>query len=262
MSESLLYHLRKGMARVEGMLVKLSENDCKAKNNNDLIRDFGAVVLALGDLNVDGVFQVLEETARFTTYGDEFAVLHRFLHLAKSSRKLSQSLQKEMLTSELYEWYGAWCNIPKKETFGVVFRDGVWIFTETGRRYVHKDPSHNIYKYIDVPLKDPVLQINVDRLSTILATTFWQNRPALKCFFSGICLAMRGHNVDQAQLGVSPGGAGQSITTALLDAMFPGLHAYIDRLFDSPDNRNQLYFHVATVSISSNLDHNIIKFRL
>ena len=40
--------------------------------------------------------------------------------------------------------------------------------------------------------------------------------------------AMRGLNVERAFMSYGAGGAGQSITTAWLDAMFPELHAYID----------------------------------
>ena len=94
--------------------------------------------------------------------------------------------------------------------------------------YVEKSPSNNIHLYMDLPLKDPVCIQAARRLSAILGTTFWRNMPAMTATLSAICLAMRGYNIDRAFMHFGSGGAGQSLVTALIDALFPGLHGYID----------------------------------
>ena len=94
--------------------------------------------------------------------------------------------------------------------------------------YVTKSPERNIYLYIDLPLKDPVSAAAAERLSVVMATTFWHNMHAMRATLSAICLALRGHNIDRAFMHFGSGGAGQSLITALIDSLLPGLHGYID----------------------------------
>lgn len=54
--------------------------------------------------------------------------------------------------------------------------------------------------------------------SAHLQETFWKNGMVLECHYAALALALRGCNVDRAFWGLGPGGVGQSLFTAHLEA--------------------------------------------
>jgi hypothetical protein len=60
------------------------------------------------------------------------------------------------------------------------------------------------------------------------AQTFWCNFEVFKCCQAAQALARRGENIDRCFIGISPGGVGQSLYSAHLDAMYGALHTFFD----------------------------------
>ena len=67
-----------------------------------------------------------------------------------------------------------------------------------------------------------------ERLSEFYKQTFWANLAVFKCCHAALALAKRGENVTRCFIGRSPGGVGQSLYSAHLDAMMGRLHAFFD----------------------------------
>jgi hypothetical protein len=178
-------------------------------------------------LSVDAFIDTVKAKATFQQ-GEDEAAKRNFKVVAVHVKKWCASLQTELMNKKIFEMYGAWCSTEKKAATGFCTRDSCILFTATGLQYVEKSASHNVYLYIDVPLKDPVIQIHMDRLVRIHATTYWKNKPALRCEFCALCLAIMGKNIDRGFWHLGRGGAGQSITTAHFHAMLVGLHAFLD----------------------------------
>ena len=97
-----------------------------------------------------------------------------------------------------------------------------------GISQVPKSGSNNIYIFLPHRILDPVPADAKTRVHKFWQTTYWNNRPALRCFMAALTLAMRGKNVDRAFWGVGSGGVGQSLQTAHLEAILGSFHSYLD----------------------------------
>ena len=52
---------------------------------------------------------------------------------------------------------------------GVCFNDACVLFTNGANNFVQKSPKHNVYLYVDLPFKDPLLEDALERLTNILS---------------------------------------------------------------------------------------------
>ena len=69
-----------------------------------------------------------------------------------------------------------------------------------------------------------------------LATTYWNNEPALKCQLAAMILALRGRNVERAFWTQGPRGVGQSLNTDLIANTFGSNHSFVDmNIYFTPD---------------------------
>lgn len=94
--------------------------------------------------------------------------------------------------------------------------------------YVSRSPEHNIYTRVPHPLLDPVVQAAQDRLEKFYQQTFWANYKVYRCCQAAQALAKRGENIDRCFIGISPGGVGQSLYSAHLDAIYAHNHCFFD----------------------------------
>ena len=94
--------------------------------------------------------------------------------------------------------------------------------------FVVKGVDRNIYVYVKHSLKDPCLDAALSRVNKFFSHKYVGNGPDLKCHYAALALTLQGNNIDRCFWTVGPGEVGQSLTTHHLDAMFPGLHGFID----------------------------------
>ena len=143
------------------------------------------------------------------------------LRTARTISKLNGHLQRALLQPNIVTYYTEWCETPDQREPGVTFTDTCLLFDRGEKivEHVAKLPANNVYIHIPHPLLDPVLETSGKRVRKFLAETFWDNGPALECHFAALLLALRGKNVDRAFWGLGPGGVGQSLLTAHLEAM-------------------------------------------
>ena len=228
-SETLLYAVRQKLLTLEGLCVWLAEANADAGDVPTLLDAIQQVYTTIG-AGADTVIKSCQNKARYRAVApvDDGQAPNTFSIWAGTLKKWSTTMQSELLGKSVYEMYGAWCSVPMEAASGLCFKDTCFLFTPTGLRYVQKSSQNFIYTHIDLPLLDPVLACNVERLARILSTTYWHNKAALECEWCGLCLALMGHNVDRAFWHLGRGGAGQSLTTSLFHAMLEGMHKYID----------------------------------
>ena len=225
-SEGLLATLKESMLALEGLFVWLHENNIDVNSDIPLLQAVNGIYTAHVGISDAAFISLVQDKARHQQGFDENA--KKFNAVAVQVKKWSAAIHLELMSKHIFAMYGAWCSTDKNASTGVCWRDCCVLFSDTGINFVHKSPSHNIYTYIDAPLKDPVLQAHVDRLSRLHATTYWKNKAAFRSELSALCLALMGQNIDRGYFHLGRGGAGQSMTTAWFHALLAGLHAFLD----------------------------------
>ena len=169
--------------------------------------------------------------------GNDDSVKPRGESLASNVRKVSSTLQFELLGKKLITYYSEWCETPREAKPGVCFKDlCMSLGSEGAPVFIEKKPENNIYIYVPHHLKDPVLANATNRLNLFLAQTFWKNAFALDCQLAAIFLVLHGQHVDRCFWTIGPGGVGQSLVTHLLHNVFRGIHGFLDsNVFYSDD---------------------------
>jgi len=152
------------------------------------------------------------------------------IHVAGSLSRVGLQLQKALMEDKIISLIVEWCETPPARRPGIAYTDTSVLYDvdDNPVKHVTKSPSNDIYLRIPHPLLDPVLEDAEKGLQTFIQTTFWSNLNVYICFMSAIALAKRGENVDRCFIGLSPGGVGQSLFSALLSAMFGSLFGYFD----------------------------------
>ena len=117
----------------------------------------------------------------------------------------------------------------------VAFKDACLAFDDDnlGATHCTKSPDANVYLYvkhnlIQHPHADSVLEAAQEKVRRFYKQTFYKNEHAFQCCMAALAIALRGLNVDRCFWGIGPGGVGQSLFTAHLDAVLGHLHAYLD----------------------------------
>ena len=201
----------------------------------------------LPDHDADGAdFEAQEDAERFSW---PFA-------MAQTISKLFVKLQHALLGESIIKYFVEWCHTPDPRAPGFCAKDMCAVFTddeESARmRVVSKKPDNNVYVSIPHNLLDPVLDSAKQRLDRFLKQTFWKNGPALECCFAALCLALRGLNVDRAFWGLGRGGVGQSLFTALLEALLGHNHGCLDMniYFSDDEMRKQAAYIVGKLVVT------------
>ena len=166
---------------------------------------------------------------------------------AQVVNKLSLTLQREIMDDKIYALLNEWCETPHKQQAGVAYADCCTRYDVSGNvTMVPADPSNDIYYYVPHRLRpelpDPVLKAALQRLQKFFQETFWLNIDVFTCCQAAQALAKRGLNIDRCFIGVSPGGVGQSLYSAHLNAVYAHNHAYIDPniWYDDQELRKQV----------------------
>ena len=168
-------------------------------------------------------------------------------HCAAAMLKLSQNLQREIMNEQIYRLINEWCETPRKQQPGCAYLDTCARYDRScSVELCSPHPDNNIYLLIPHALKpalpDPFLQEATARLDKFLKQTFWANTDVFLCCQAAQALAKRGENIDRCFIGQSPGGVGQSLYSAHLNAVYGQNHAYIDPniWFDDQELRKQV----------------------
>ena len=164
-SETLLHEVRQAVFAVEGIAVALWDANSQASTETTMFTDICTIMASLGaQSDEDLVAKLHEKAASKPAQPDgapDFVPMHRFQQLAKTLRKIGNSLQKELFTKNVYEFYAAWCSTDKKAASGFCTPDACVIFKDDGpMQFVNKSPHNNVYVYVNRPLLDPVLDIS------------------------------------------------------------------------------------------------------
>ena len=172
------------------------------------------------------------------------------LFTAEMISRISAPLQEKMLDERRPMQYVAqWCGTPMQQVPGCAYEDICVRYDEEPERHVRlvtPSPDQNIYVRIPRSLRfsaeDPVLSAANVRLQKFLRETFWCNIDFYKCCMAAIALAKRGLNIDRCFIGESPGGAGQSLYSSHIAAVYARNHAFVDpNLFHNEEEmRKQL----------------------
>ena len=247
-SEAVLGRCRTFFTHVQGMMLKLHASNASRASDEAVVKASRDMLVAEQAPTLQGLLRVLEEAHLTTPVQDSPAsddgdvADPPWIKVKTGVWKLSNSLQKELLSKQIFVYYAEWCSTAMKIQPGICFKDACLLFTDTGIMYVSKHPLHNVYIHIPLNLKDPLEDEAMRDVAQFYAQTFWKNQLALKCCFSAFCYALHYKNVDRAFQTIAPGGVGQSIFSAHLAAMVPGLHAYLDTnvYYDDGEMRKQM----------------------
>ena len=110
---------------------------------------------------------------------------------------LSAALQRELLDKKVISYYTEWCSTPKPVEDGVAFKDSCISFTEGGSMTsTEKSRDADVYVYISVSLKDPILVATEARLEQFLEQTIWNNKNGMQVCFAAMVLVLQNQNVD------------------------------------------------------------------
>lgn len=152
------------------------------------------------------------------------------IYTAQSISKLGLAIQRELLEEKTFSYIVEWCETPDVRVPGVSYCDACVLYDLNGQNVsiTESGPSNNVYVRIPHPLRDAVAETANTRLVTFYSQSFWLNVTVFKCFQAAQALAKRGDNLDRCFIGISPGGVGQSIYSAHLDAVYGQLHSYFD----------------------------------
>ena len=166
---------------------------------------------------------------------------------AQVVNKLSLILQKEVMDDKIYALLNEWCETPHMQEAGVAYVDCCTMYDRVATvSVVPPHPKNNIYLFIPHRLRpslaDPVLQAATKRLEKFFQETFWLNNDVFACCQAAQALAKRGFNIDRCFIGISPGGVGQSLYSAHLNAVYCHNHAFIDPniWYDDQELRKQV----------------------
>jgi hypothetical protein len=165
-----------------------------------------------------------------TTDAQSDAPVHWNILVAENISKLGLQIQKELMGNILVSYLIEWCETIDVRRPGVAYLDTCIVYDSGTHNtaVVPKSPDANVYMNIPHNLLDPVLQSAAEDLMIFLEQTFWCNVDVFKCMQAAQALAKRGLNVDRCFIGLSPGGVGQSLYSALIARMHAALHAYFD----------------------------------
>ena len=143
---------------------------------------------------------------------------------------IGQSLYRDLHEDSLTGLLIRWCSTPMNRASGVAYLDANFIYHNDAPfvRPVLPSPDNNIYLFIAQPLLDPMFADAMERLTTFYKQTFWANLNVFQCCQAALALAERGENIVRCFIGMSPGGVGQSLYSAHLDAMHQNLHSFFD----------------------------------
>ena len=155
--------------------------------------------------------------------------------VAISMGRMYLVLSKALLGDRLLKYYIEWCDVPMPKQRRIAFKDACLAFDDDslGASHCTKEPDTNVYLFvkhtlIKHPFTDSVLACAQDKVRRFFMQTFFKNEHAFQCCMAALGIALRGLNVDRCFWGVGPGGVGQSLFTAHLDAVLGNLHAYLD----------------------------------
>lgn len=127
----------------------------------------------------------------------------------------------------MYAHITEWCETPSPQAPGCAYTDACVLYGngpgETVQ-FVQKSPDHSVAH----PLSDPVLDDARQRLERFLSQICWCHFKVYLCCQAAQALAKRGENIDRCFIGVSPGGAGQSLYSAHLATICTHAHSYFD----------------------------------
>lgn len=170
-----------------------------------------------------------------------------FIRVAHAIAKVSNQLQRELMSSSLFIFFVEWCGTADCRRRGVAYKDGCHLYdvcldTMCGDAvqtvnvwYLNnRSSAHNIYVGIPWNLLllsniDHVMAANIQRCQRIYQRTLWANAAAFRYVQACIEIAKRGLNVDQLAICIGPGGVGLSLYTAKLAAMYgPTKPRYFD----------------------------------
>ena len=150
--------------------------------------------------------------------------------IAGSLWKVCQAIRSELMQDKLFSVLVEWCESEDRRQPCVCYMDVAVTYDKDGRNVsiVPKCSENNCYVYIPHKILDPVPEEAYRRLTKFYRQTFWCNNRVFLCHMAAIALAKRGHNIDRCFIGVSPGGAGQSLYSTHLDAMYGPHHTFFD----------------------------------
>lgn len=169
--------------------------------------------------------------------------------------KVCQSVRGDMMHDRLISLLVEWCETPRAAKKCVAYEDTCVLYDTTIEipvRHVPKKADNNCYVYIPHSLLDPVLSQHVRRLQQFYEQTFWANHDVFLCNQAALALAKRGVNVDRCFIGESPGGVGQSLFSAHLDAMLGHNHGFFDPniWFNEDELRKQVESYARCIVIT------------
>jgi hypothetical protein len=198
---------------------------------SDRPESIAAIPEAPNGARIDAVEEVAEPNdGEDTTDAQGDAPVHWNILVAENISKLGLQIQKELMGTVLISYLIEWCETMDVRRPGVAYLDTCVVY-ESGSKntaVVPKSPTANVYMNIPHSLLDPVLEASAENLMVFLEQTFWGNVDVFKCMQAAQALAKRGLNVDRCFIGLSPGGVGQSLYSALIAKMHGALHAYFD----------------------------------
>ncbi len=228
--EATLLRVKQYLLHLEGLFVMLADSKDHIDKDDKLMSTIKAIIDDLALNNASEVLATFSDKAIFrTSAGDEIATEGRMLTVAKNVSKLSVSLQRELLCKNIFTYYSEWCSTDRQPQAGACFKDACVIFDASGSiSHVSKSPERNIYIFVAHTLTDPYEAEAMGRVQAFLSSTFVFNQGALKCQLAALALALHGVNVDRCFWTLGPGGVGQSLLTHHLNAVFPGLHTFVD----------------------------------
>ncbi|CAE7796366.1 unnamed protein product [Symbiodinium sp. CCMP2592] len=170
--------------------------------------------------------------------------------LADALSKIGLAMQRQLLEDRIFNLVVEWCDTPQVRAAGCSYQDCAVMYdlkSDQPVTMVGDSPNNNLYLHIAHPLMqrglpDPVLKQAEERLLKFYAQTFWLNNEVFACNQAAIALAKRGENIVRCFIGESPGGVGQSLYSAHLDAVYSPNHKFIDPniWYDESEMRKQV----------------------
>ena len=224
-SVSTLTRVRKVLLRVEGLLRLLGRHVSRTQTSV-----LNAALDRLRTSANNEVWLRQIEDAVLDAPADDNDLPHWTRSLASAVSKCSATLQALLAGKRIVPFLVEWCNTPLVKTPGFACNDACFVFDgDTAiMSKVSKAFTQNIYMHLSHDWHNAVDSAHVERVTQFLATTFYQNKPALECQFAAIALALRGRNLDRAFWTIGSGGVGQSLFSHLIAAVFGDNHAFVD----------------------------------
>ncbi|CAE6926624.1 ABCB1 [Symbiodinium sp. CCMP2592] len=158
-------------------------------------------------------------------------------------------MQSLLLEDKIFNLVVEWCDTPQTRSAGCSYKDCAVLYDvepDEHVSFVGDKPSNNIFLHVAHFLLcdrgDPCIKSASERLERFYKETFWLNNEVFACNQAAIALAKRGLNITRCFIGESPGGVGQSLFSAHLDAVYSPNHRFIDpnTWFDETEMRKQV----------------------